>query len=126
MKDVRDWEIEIQVISRNAREAAGSNRRAVISVQPRYDLLLLRLAARIVVVPDHFDGGVVGFRTGIREKSLRHISRRNRDQFLREHDGGFVTLVSEAMIIGKLAELLCCGRDQPLLPKTQRHAPKTG
>ena len=60
----------VWLFGRPVSEADG-NRDAVIALQPRDDLLLLRPAERIVIVPDELDLRVVGVRARGAEEHLR-------------------------------------------------------
>jgi hypothetical protein len=78
--------------------AGGGQGDAVIGAAPRDDLLLFGSAENVVVVPDQFDLGVVGFRTRVGEKHLRHRDRRPVDQELGQQGGRLDRLVGEVVI----------------------------
>jgi hypothetical protein len=101
----------------------------VIGLVARDDLLLLRTAASVVVVPDKFDRGVVGFGPGVGEKDLRQrrpsaAPGRDLDELFSKLDARRVGAVPEGMAEGKAAKLLRRCLDEPPLAETEHGAPQ--
>ncbi len=96
----------------------------MIALDAADDLLLLRPAERVVVVPDELDDGVVRLRPGIREEHMIQPLRRDRGQALGEVDGRSVALVREGVIEGQLAHLVGRRLHQPLLSESEGSAPE--
>jgi hypothetical protein len=90
------------------------------------DLLLLRPADRVVVVPDHLDDGVVRLRSGIGEEHAREPLRRHLDELLGEVDRRLVRLARERVVVGKLPHLLGGRLDEALLAIADGDAPQAG
>ncbi len=63
------------------------DRDAVIAAAARDDLLLLRHAPGVVVVPDQLDLRVVRIRAGVAEEDLRHRNRRAGNEAFGEQRG---------------------------------------
>ncbi len=70
--DAGDRQIEIALVCGKAGQACRGDGDAVIGFHPRNDLLLLRPAERVVVVPDQLHRRVVRLRAGVGEEHLRH------------------------------------------------------
>jgi hypothetical protein len=126
MQEARQRHIEAALVGRQAGEAGAGHGDAVVAVLAADELLLQRLAARIVVVPDQLDHAVVGFRTGVGEEHLAHRHRRHFDQLLGQLDARPVRLVAEHMVEGQAAQLLLGRGDQALVAEAQRGAPQAG
>ena len=75
VQDAFDRQVESLVIDRDARQAAGGVREAVIGAEPRDEFLLLGLAAQVVVVADKLEIRVVGVRAAHAKKHFRHVGR---------------------------------------------------
>src|SRR5262245_19366123 len=93
------------MIGRQAGERGGRNGDAVISLEPADDLLLLRTADGIVVVPDELHLAVIGFRARRAEEDLRDRYRRDLLELLGELDGRVVALAAEYVREGQLRHL---------------------
>ena len=125
VQDTRDRQVEISVKDRQAGQAPGRDGDAVIRPHPRDDLLLLRLAARIVVVPRELDLGVVGFAARTREEHLRDRDRRDLLDLLRELDRRLMAAAAEEMRERELGHLLARGFDQLGIAVAERRAPQS-
>ena len=119
-------QVEVPLIDRDARQAGGGDGDAVIAAHAADDLLLLRPAEGVVVVPDHLDDGVVGLRAGIAEEDVGHRHRRHLHQPLGQLDDHVGRLVAEAVIVGQLAHLPRRRLHQPLFAEAERGAPEAG
>src|SRR6185312_690712 len=126
VEDIGDRQVEVAVIVRQAGEARGRDRDAVVALVTRDQLFLFRPADGVVVVPDDLDGGVVRLGAGIVEKYLRHRHGQQLEHALGQVDGGLMTLAVEDMVVGETLHLRLGGVDQPLLAIAQRDAPKAG
>ena len=58
----------------------------------------LRTADGIVVIPDQLDDRIVGFRSRIHEKYLRHRSRRDAQELFRKFDAYIDRFMSKGMV----------------------------
>src|SRR3546814_3962532 len=76
VNDVRDRNVEVGLHVGHRGQAGGGDGDAVIALDAADDLLLLRPAQRVVVVPHHLDRGVVGLGAGVGEehRSEEHTS----------------------------------------------------
>src|SRR3546814_9929013 len=72
MDHLGERQVELLVEQLEAGERAGHQARAVIAAPARDDLLLLRPAEDVVVVPDELDVGLVGVRAREAEVDLAH------------------------------------------------------
>jgi hypothetical protein len=126
MDDALDRQVEGAVVVGQPGQAARGHGDAVIALQPRHDLLLVRAAQRIVHVPHHLDDGVVGLRARVGEEHLRHLDRRHHLQLLGEVDGGLVGALVEGVVKRQLLHLLVGHRGQPLVAEAQRRRPQAG
>jgi hypothetical protein len=82
MQHTGDRQIEVAVIVRQPGQAGAGDRNAVIALDPRDDLFLLRTAERIVVIPAELDRRVVRFEPELLKKTFdmaagRRSSRRS-------------------------------------------------
>ena len=107
------------------REARRHHSDAVIGLDAGDDLLLLRLAACIVVKPDHLDDGIIRFRSRIDEMRFAHFARRHLHHTLGQRDRGRMRFMRERVVEGQLAHLLRGRFNQPLFAKSNGDAPKT-
>ena len=125
MEDVRDRQIETLVHRRQAGERPRRHRDAVIAVLAGDDLLLLRLAASVVVVPDELDHVVVRLGARVREPHPRHRHRGHGEQPLGEIDGGHIRAMEERVVGRQLPHLCDRGLDQAFVAEPERRAPQT-
>ena len=125
MEDALDRQVEVLVVGREPGQAGRGDGDAVVGLVPADDLLLVGPAARIVVVPDQLDRGVVGFRAGRGEEGLGHGHRRQLHQLLGEVDALVVAAVEERVEEGEPAHLRGRRLDQALLAEAERGAPQT-
>ncbi len=126
VQDIGNRQIEGLLCISKAGQAAGRDRYAVISALAGDDLLLLRTAENVVVIPDQLDLGVVRLRPGIGEEHLRHRNRGAADQVVGKLDRRLDRLVREAMIEGKRIELPGRRLDEALFAEAERRAPQAG
>jgi len=117
--------VEIAVNGGQAGQAAGRDSDTMIGLVARNDALLLRLAARIVVIPDELDLGVVGFRAGARKQHLGDRGGCDLLELLGERDARLVALARELVLVGQAAHLIQRGADQFVLVEPQRGAPQS-
>ena len=124
VEDVRDRQVEALVHRGQARERARRHRDAVVAVLAGDDLLLLRLAAGVVVVPHELAHVVVGLGARVREPHPRHRHRSGVEQPLRKVDGGQGRALEEGVVGRELAHLRDRGLDQALVAEPERRAPQ--
>lgn len=75
MHDLRRRQVHMVVLKSHGGHRAADNAAALIAALARDDLLLGRLAAQIVVVPDELGLGSVGVRAGHAVEHLAHPTR---------------------------------------------------
>ena len=124
VEDVRDRQVEPLVHRRQAGERPRGHRDAVVAVLAGDDLLLLRLAAGVVVVPDELAHVVVRLGARVREPHPCHRHRSGIEQPFGEIDGGQGRALEERVVGRKLPHLPDRGLDQALVAEPQRRAPK--
>ena len=78
---------------------------AVIAAPARDDLLLLRPAEDVVVVPDQLDVGLVGVRAGEAEIDPGHALRRAVDDHLGQRDRGLGAVPDIGVVVGEVLRL---------------------
>ena len=124
VEDVRDGKVKALVHRGQTGERPGRHRDAVITVLAGDDLLLLRLAAGVVVVPDELAHVIVRLGARVREPHPRHRHRGGIEQPLGEIDGGHGRALEEGVVGRELAHLLDRGLDQALVAEPERRAPQ--
>ncbi len=123
MQDPIDGQVEVVLHQRNRREAAACDGDTVIATLARDDLLLLRPIQRVVVVPDHLDGGVHRLGARVHQKHLAHVPGGDLDERFRELDHRYGRAVREGVRKGQGAELFDRGVDEALLAVAEARAP---
>ncbi len=124
MQKARQRNVEVAMIAREPGQRSGGDGDTVIGLQAADDLFLLRLAARVVEVPEKLDLRVVRLRSGTAEKHLRDRHRRDLFELLGQFDCRIVALAGEEMREGELAHLRGGGFDQFLVAVAERRAPE--
>ncbi len=87
-------------------QRAGHDAGAVIAAPARDDLLLLRPAEDVVVVPDQLDVGLVGVRAGQAEIDAAHALRRAVDDHLGKRDRRLGAVADIGVVVGEVLRLL--------------------
>ena len=88
-----------------AGHAGRQHRRAVIGIPAADQLLLLRLAAQLVVIPDQLGLGFVAVAARCAKEHARHGDGRALEQFFGAFDGHIDRHAVERMEEGKTAAL---------------------
>ena len=117
--------VEVGVHEGLAGEAHRRRGRPVVALGAADDLLLLRLADGVVVVPDELDRGVVGLRPGRLEQHLRHLHRGDLDELLGKIDALRMRPSVEGVVVGQGLHLLVGDLREPLLAEAERGAPQS-
>ncbi len=98
-------QIELLVEGFEPGQRAGDQARAVVAAPAGDDLLLLRAAEDVVVVPDELDVGLVGVGAAEAEIDLGHALRRAVEDHLRQRDRGLGAVADIGVVVGELAGL---------------------
>ena len=106
VQDRRPRQVEGLVEELQAGQGAGHDAGAVIAAPARDDLLFLRPAQHVVVVPDQLDVGLVGVRAREAEIDPAHARGRALDDHLRQFDGRLAAVADIGVIVGELMGLL--------------------
>ena len=114
------------MVRRQAGQAGRGDGDAVIGAAAGDNLLLLRLAHCVPVVPDQLHGRVVGLGARVREQDLGHRHRRHIQQDLRQLHARHVRLVGELVIEGQGPQGLGSRLDQAVVVEAQGSAPQAG
>ncbi len=101
----RERKVKSLVEEFQTRERSGHEPRAVIAAPAGDDLLLLRPAEDVVVVPDQLDVGLVGIGAGKPKIDVIETVRRALSDHTGERDGDFGAVADISMVIGQLARL---------------------
>ncbi len=109
--DAFERQIEVLMKTRQARETSGDDARAVIAALARDDLLLVRPALNVVVVPDELDLRFVRIRSGHAVVHLLHPGWRPVDDARRQFDDGVGRMPHVRVVVGEFLRLLvdCIG-----------------
>ena len=126
VQERRQRHVEQLVKRRQAREPADAERRAVVTLRARDDLLLLRPPERVVVVPDELDLRVVGVRARVAEEHARRCERRHPDELFGEQNAGLVALAREEMRERQLLDLIVRRARELVVAVAERRAPEPG
>ena len=105
VQDRRARQVEGVVEKVEAGQRPGHDARAVIAAPARDDLLLLRPAEHVVVVPDQLDVGLVGVGTRQAEIDAGHAFRRAVDDHLGERDRGLGAVADIGVVVGEVLRL---------------------
>ena len=124
VQDPGDRQVEVDVVGGQPGQAGRRDGDAVIAALAADDLLLVRLADGVVVVPDQLDRLVVGLRAGVGEQHLREPLRRDLQQRLGQLDGRLVRAAAEDLRIGQPLHLPRGGGHQPRLAEAEGRAPE--
>ncbi len=122
--DPVDGQVEMLVVVGQAGERGRDDGDAVVALHPADDLLLLRLAAGVVIVPGQLDLSVIRLGPGRLVDHFRHRHGRDVFQFFGQLDGWLKAAPTEKMVVGQLVQLLFRGVDQLSVAKTEARAPK--
>ena len=95
MDETGQWEIEWPIAVWQSGQAGGGERHAVIGECPGKDFGLSGFASKLLPRSDDFQGGLVGFRTGIAEDGVLEARRRQPGQSFRQADGGLIGRIEE-------------------------------
>ena len=120
-----DRKIEIGMEDRDAGKAAGRDRHAMVGVYPRDDLLLVRLADGVVVIPLQLDLRIIGLAAGAGEEHLGSRAWRDFLDLLCELHRRLVATPTEKVGERQLAHLLRGRLDQLVIAVAERRAPQS-
>src|SRR3546814_1513005 len=101
-------QVELLVEQLEAGERAGHQARAVIAAPARDDLLLLRPAEDVVVVPDELDVGLVGVRAREAEVDLAHAPSVPPGRTVDDHLGRSEEHTSELQSLMRISYAVFC------------------
>ncbi|MND57177.1 hypothetical protein D3C80_483000 [compost metagenome] len=107
MQDRSARQVKGVVEGRKPRHASRHHARTVIAAPARNDLLLFRAAKNVVVVPDQFNVGFIGIRTGQTKIDTAHMLGCTIDDHLGKRDRHLGAMADVGMVIGKLPSLFC-------------------
>ena len=125
-EEVVDRQVEVRVHLRDAGDAGGAAGHAVEAHEAGDDLLLLRLADGVVVVPGELDQRVVRLGARVGEEDPRHRHMRGRLEPLGEPAHRLGRLVDQRVVVGQHPELLDRRIDQRALAEAEVGAPHAG
>ena len=111
---------------RQARHARRRQSHPVVGVIPRQDLHPVRLPLEDLVLPDDFQGGLVGLRTRITEHRIVEIPGSHLSQSIGQPHGRLGRGIEKAWIERQLLHLLGHRFHNLLPPIPHIHAPQTG
>ena len=126
MDEVGDRKIEVAVVVGQAGQAGRGDGDSVVAAYAGDDLLLLRPAQGVVVIPDDLDRGVVGLRPRVVEEDLRHRDGSSLSTRSASSMQGSCDFVREAVVEWQHCHLPPRRLDQPRLAEAQRGAPQSG
>ena len=106
VEDLREGQVELLVEALEAGQRAGHQAGAVVAAPARDDLLLLRAAEDVAVVPDELDVGLVGVGAAEAEVDLRHALRGAVEDHARQRDRGLGAVADVGVVVGELPRLL--------------------